>query len=140
MMDDLLQASARAISEWLETRLPSLSENWWAEHVLGRLTFQQQRFAEQRRIQSLSSLDLAAVLRVLDQNWSELAAVEPLPREARNWVKELQSVRNRWAHAPVGGVGPSDAFRDADTLDRLLSVVGASKALLVRFSQFSRSR
>ncbi|MEW6707889.1 MAG: helicase-related protein [Pseudomonadota bacterium] len=135
-MNELLQASAGVIAKWLAAKLPGLSANWWREHVVDRLTFQQQRFAEDRRIQSLSGLDLAAVLRVLDQNWNELAAVNPLPREARNWVKELQSARNRWAHAPAGGVGPTDAFRDADTLERLLAVVGASPDLMERLSAF----
>lgn len=135
-MNELLQESAGAIASWLEGRLPSLTANWWVEHVVNRLTFQQQRLVDERRIQTLSGLDLAAVLRVLDQSWSELAGADPLPREGRNWVKELQSVRNRWAHAPVGGVGPTDAFRDADTLERLLVVVGANSELLKRVAKF----
>lgn len=137
-MNELLHASAGVISKWLETRLPSLSPNWWREHVVNRLTFQQQRLVEDRHIQSLTGLDLAAVLRILDQNWSELAAVNPLQREARNWVKELQSVRNRWAHAPAGGIGPTDAFRDADTLQRLLVVVGAGTELMERLEEFKK--
>lgn len=135
-MNELLQASAGVISHWLEARLPSLSADWWAEHVVNRLTFQQQRLVEDRRIHALSGLDLAAVLRVIDQNWNEIAATHPLPREARNWVKELQSVRNRWAHAPVGGINPTDAFRDADTLERLLIVVGAGSDLMQRVEAF----
>lgn len=135
-MNELLPAAAGVIAKWLEANLPGLSANWWVEHVVNRLTFQQQRQVEDRRIQSLRGLDLAAVLRVLDQNWSELAAVEPLPREARNWVKELQSVRNRWAHAPAGGVRPADAFRDADTLDRLQAVVGGGADLASRLEGF----
>lgn len=35
---------------------------------------------------------------MLDQNWYELSARLSLPREGRNWVKELQSARNTWAH------------------------------------------
>ena len=124
-MNELLHNSGSAIAIWLEAKLPALSSNWWKENVVNRLTFQQQRLVEEKRVQSLAGLDLAAVLRVLDQNWSELAGGEPLPREARNWVKELQSVRNRWAHAPAGGLSPTDTFRDADTLGRLLKVVGA---------------
>lgn len=129
-MNELLQASVAVISCWLEEKLPKLGSQWWQDNVVQRLTFQQQRLLEEKRVQSLRSLDMAAVLRVLDQNWSELAAVVPLPREARNWVKELQSVRNRWAHAPMGGIAPSDVFRDADTLERLLKVLGADEALL----------
>lgn len=129
-MNELLHVSIAVISRWLEEKLPHLGSKWWVDNVVNRLTFQQQRLLEEKRVKSLHGLDMAAVLRVLDQNWSELAAVEPLPRDARNWVKELQSVRNRWAHAPVGGISPTDIFRDADTLERLLKVLGADEALL----------
>jgi ATP-dependent helicase HepA len=135
-MNELLLASAKAISAWLENKLPALGSTWWVDNVIQRLTFQQQRSAQERRIVSLSQLDLAALLRILDQNWHELAAVEPVPKEARNWVKELQTVRNRWAHAPSGGLSPHDAFRDADTLARLLEVVGAQSALLAEVAAF----
>lgn len=138
-MNELLFASAGVIARWLEVRLPALGLNWWVVHVVSRLTFQQQRLVDERRIQSLAELDLAAVLRVLDQNWSELAGAESLPRDARNWVKELQSVRNRWAHAPAGGLSHPDAFRDADTLGRLLCVVGADAQLMRRVTDFKAS-
>jgi SNF2 family DNA or RNA helicase len=139
-MNELLLASARLIAKWLESKLPDLSENWWGEHVVNRLTFQQQRQIEDRRIQSLDGLDLAAILRVLDQNWSELAGSNSLPREARTWVKELQSVRNRWAHMPAGGVSPIDAFRDADTLERLLAVVGGASDLAQRIDSIKAEK
>lgn len=135
-MNELLHASGGVISRWLEAKLPALGSKWWDDNVVNRLTFQQQRLVDEKRIQSLAGLDLAAVLRILDQNWSELAGAEPLPRDARNWVKELQSVRNRWAHAPAGGVSPTDTFRDADTLERLLKVLGADEALLSKLNVF----
>lgn len=138
-MNELLRKSGGVIAHWLEAKLPALSTNWWMEQVMNRLTFQQQRLVEEKRIQSLAGLDLAAVLRVLDQNWSELAGAEALPREARTWVKELQSVRNRWAHAPAGGLSPTDAFRDADTLERLLEVVSASVDLLAEVERFKQT-
>ncbi|MPS82139.1 MAG: hypothetical protein E2591_29140 [Achromobacter sp.] len=103
-MNELLHDSASVIGQWLKTKLPILGADWWVGNVVNRLTFQQQRLVEEKGIQSLDGLDLAAVLRVLDQNWSELAGAMSLPREARNWVKELQSVRNRWAHAPAAGL------------------------------------
>ena len=129
-MNEILNATGAVIAQWLEARLPRLSGNWWTEQVVRRLTFQQQRLVEERRITSLHALDFAAVLRVLDQNWGELAAVENLPREARNWVKELQSIRNHWAHAPLSGLSATDIFRDADTLERLLVVLDANSGIL----------
>lgn len=138
-MNELLHASGGAIARWLEAKLPALGSTWWVHNVVNRLTFQQQRLVEEKRIQSLSGLDLSAVLRVLDQNWSELAGIEPLPREARNWIKELQSVRNRWAHAPAGGLSAPDSYRDADTLERLLYVIDAGDPLLSRVEEYKQT-
>lgn len=135
-MNELLFSSTNAFSVWLEANLPALGSTWWADNVVQRLTFQQQRSVQERHIDSLSRLDLAALLRVLDQNWHELAAFKPLPKEARNWVKELQTVRNRWAHAPSGGLSQNDAYRDADTLARLLEVIGAPPELLEDVASF----
>lgn len=135
-MNDFLNATGAVIAQWLEARLPRLSSDWWKEQVVQRLTFQQQRLVEERRITSLSSLDFAAVLRVLDQNWGELSAIENLPREARTWVKELQSIRNRWAHAPLSGLSATDTFRDADTLERLLLVLSENSGLLEKLGKF----
>lgn len=135
-MNELLSEAATELCRWLEGALPNLGPSWWSENVVNRLTFQQQRLVEEKRIHSLTALDLAATLRVLDQNWHELAAVVPLPRDARNWVKELQGVRNRWAHAPSSGHSPKDTFRDADTLGRLLETLGASTETLAQIDAF----
>jgi ATP-dependent helicase HepA len=135
-LNDLLLASAKAFCAWLELNLPKLGSAWWSENVVERLTFQQQRLVQERRILTLAGLDLAALLRVLDQNWHEIAAIQPLPKEARTWVKELQGVRNRWAHAPSGGFSTQDAYRDADTLSRLLEVIGVSQDLSGRIENY----
>ena len=59
-MNALLHESSGAISKWLDIKLPALSANWWANHVVNRLTFQQQRLVDENRIQTLAGLDLAA--------------------------------------------------------------------------------
>lgn len=87
-LNELLQSSGKAICSLLETWLPRLGGDWWKDCVIQRLTFQQQRSVEDRRIATLTALDFAALLRVLDQNWHEIAAVHRLPREARTWLKE----------------------------------------------------
>lgn len=138
-MNELLNKSGGFIARWLEESLRLLSTNWWKDQVVNRLTFQQQRLVDEKCIQTMCDLDLAAVLRVLDQNWNELAGAMPLPREGRNWVKELQSARNRWAHAPASGLSPADAFRDADTLGRLLNLVRANTDLLAEVERFKNT-
>jgi ATP-dependent helicase HepA len=107
--------------------LPKLSNNWWQVNVLAKLSFQQQSYVKTSRVTSLTQLDLAAHLRILDQNWHEIANLRDLPMAARNWTKEAQTIRNRWAHAPTTGVPDEDIYRDLDTIERLAQALGASE-------------
>jgi superfamily II DNA or RNA helicase len=59
-----------------------------------------------------------------------------LPREARSWVKELQTVRNKWAHLSSESLPASDTYRDVDTLGRLLAVLGAAPSTLEAVESF----
>src|SRR3954464_11344156 len=97
-MHELLVNAGPDLATYLSAKLPKLSPDWWQKHVVQRLSFQQQRMVEERGIRELRQLDFAALLRVLDQNWYELSNSGTLPREGRNWLKELQVVRNKWAH------------------------------------------
>lgn len=123
-----IQVATGDIARFLEEKMPSISDAWWERHVIDRLSFQQQRVVKELGHTSLRQLDFAALLRVLDQNWYELSNGSNLPREARNWIKELQTVRNKWAHLSAEVMPPSEIYRDADTLGRLLQLIGASAA------------
>ena len=125
-MNDLLKSATGELERFLSESLPALSDDWWKMHVLDRLSFQQQRLAQERNFRALRDLDFAALLRVLDQNWFELSSSRSLPKEGRNWVKELQTVRNKWAHLSSQGIPNSEVYRDADTLGRVLAMIGAS--------------
>ncbi|MBN4083050.1 hypothetical protein JYU08_00010 [bacterium AH-315-B06] len=97
----------------------NLSADSWQKHVVDHQNFQQQRSVQERGHRSLNQQDFAASLRVLDQNWYELSNQLSLPRDARSWVKELQTVRNKWAHLSSETMPPSDTYRDIDTLGHL---------------------
>lgn len=56
-------------------------------------------------------------------------------KDARNWLKEAQSIRNRWAHAPAGGLPDDVCYRDIDTIERLLQAFGADSDTLDPISQ-----
>lgn len=124
MLQPVLNKSAQALQSVLAQALPEISTDWWKSCVIDRLTFSQNRIVEEKGMASLSGLDLSALLRVTDQNWSELSRLWRLPFEVRNWLKEAQSIRNRWAHLPPGGLPPNDVYRDADTIFRLMSGLG----------------
>lgn len=125
----LLQAS-RSVCRFLEEVLPTLSASWWADLVVANLSFQQRRAVETRRITALSGLDLAALLRVLDANWHAIADRLGLPSETRHYLKEMRTVRDRWAHAAASEFSPDDVYRDLDTLQRFLVSIGAEEELL----------
>lgn len=124
-MNNLIHVSTTELVRFLAKHLPAISDEWWEKHVVDRLSFQQQRMVQERNYRKLEQLDLAALLRVLDQNWFELSGSLRLPREGRHWVKELQTVRNKWAHASIEETPASEQFRDADTLGRLLNMLEA---------------
>ena len=83
-----------------------------------------------QQVTSLDGLDLAALLRVFDANYFEISNATDLPRETRNWLKELQQVRNRWAHHTGNEERPDDLFRDLDTLERFLGAIGGDASLI----------
>ena len=129
-LNKLLQTAAKSIASYLDQLLPSIFDNWWKDAVVDKLSFQQQRQVEQKRIVSLQSLDLAALLRVLDKNWYQISMKMNLPQEARHFVKEMQTVRNRWAHAGTEGFPLENVYRDLDTLQRFATVIEAEKAFI----------
>ena len=138
-MHQILADVAAVISGLLERELPQAGKDWWQSCVVDRLSIQQQRLVSDRRVDSLSGLDLAALIRVFDQNWNSLGYRLHLDQQTRNWLKEAKGIRDRWAHLPPGGLRPDDAYRDVDTLYRFLGVLGADQAILDR-AQAERGR
>lgn len=135
-MEKLLISLTKELQRLLSAWLPALVvDDWWGRYVLTSLSHMQRQQAEQRGISKLSELDLTALLRVLDQNWFELSNHANIPKEARNWLKETQSIRNRWAHTPSGGWDDESTYRDLDTLVRLQQAIGVSTSVLNELHQ-----
>jgi len=89
----------------------------------------------ERGISNLDGLDLAALLRVFDANYFDLSQRLRLPRQTRNWLKELQHVRNRWAHHSGEEDSPDDRFRELDTLERFLGAIEGDPILISSLRQ-----
>jgi len=122
---ELFSQLTKELCAYLAQALPKLSESWWQEHVLAELSFQQQQIVEQHGIHTLAGLDLAALLRILDRNWYEISNIDALPPGTRNFVKEMQTIRNRWAHSGSEEIGKDNLFRDLDTMQRLAMAINA---------------
>lgn len=138
-MHQILADVASLTASLLERELPKTGADWWQSCVVDRLSLQQQRLVSDRRVDSLAGLDLAGLLRIFDQNWHSLGYRLNLDQQTRIWLKEAQGIRNRWAHLPPGGLRPEDAYRDVDTLYRLLGLLGAEQVILDR-AQSERER
>ena len=130
METDILTVLSQQLNATLNTVLPKLAQDWWKSRVVDKLTFQQQAFARNLPIGALNQLDLAALLRIADQNWFELSQQANLSKEARNWLKEAMTIRNRWAHCPADGLDDEIHYRDIDTLERLLQALDANNGTL----------
>lgn len=126
----LLNQTTQLLANYLTKVLPALDANWWKEYVLPSLSDSQIEVVRRSQVQALSGLDLAALLRVLDQNWYMLADRQNFTPADRNFVKEMQSVRNRWAHLSADGVDADDEYRDLDTLQRFVELIGGSQAFV----------
>ena len=129
-MAEFLHATLEQLSSWLTHTLSQLDDAWWDSLVLTKLSFQQQQRVNTRGIDSLDDLDLAALLRILDQNWYQISQVKKFSQQERHYVKEMQSIRNRWAHIDAKGMEADDTYRDMDTIQRFISVIDGPDELL----------
>jgi ATP-dependent helicase HepA len=126
-MMGFLSKTAELVATYLEKLMPTLFDDWWTKAVVSSLSFQQRRRVEQQGISGLSDLDLAALLRVLDQNWYQISLKTNPAAEAKHFLKEMQTVRNRWAHAGTEGFPVDDVYRDFDTLQRFALTIEANQ-------------
>src|SRR5665647_101737 len=135
MFSLLSNETAESLRAFLGPVLTEISANWWSSNVISTLSFQQQRMVEEKGLSSLSDLDLAALLRVLDKNWYDISSKRILTSEARSWTREMQHIRNKWAHAAGQLSEPEDIYRDLDTLQRFLSAISADSSLIESIKQ-----
>lgn len=115
-----------SLADYLAEVLPDIGgPDWWKNYVIAQLTAGQARAVATLYEGDLHGLDLAALLRVAERNWSELVAKRPVPTDARSLLGELKVVRNRYAHAPASGIALEDQLRDVDTVRRFLKAIAA---------------
>jgi len=76
-----LQRLMPFLAQYLKNVLSSQSSDWWAGSVVNQLSFHQQRQINEKKITSIESLDLAALIRVFDKNWHGISFHQQLSRE-----------------------------------------------------------
>lgn len=136
---EILRIVAKQLTTWLKKNLSSLDEGWWESLVLPVLSYQQKQRVDRKNISGLDGLDLAALLRVFDQNWYQIAQIFNFSTQDRHYVKEMQTIRNRWAHIDTQDFNPEDVYRDIDTLQRFLKMLTVDDGVLSEVKQFKNS-
>lgn len=97
-INEYLHQATSLLVAWLEGKLRRVCDDWWNECVLDRLSYRQREIAVEKGFQELSDFDLAAVLRIADKNWYDMRNFAYLPTSERDCIRDMQSVRNNWAH------------------------------------------
>lgn len=133
-----LSDANKLLCSFLKKTLPFLANNWWNICVVKNLSFHQRRRIEFKKSSSLSDLDLAALLRIFDKNWYKINKIKKFPHEALNYVKEMQAVRNKWAHIGTGDVPKDDIFRDLDTLQRFIRLIKPDDKLIKKIQYIKK--
>jgi len=136
---ELLLITAKELSTWLKKNLSALDEGWWKSFVLPALSYQQRQRVDRKNISDIVGLDLAALLRILDQNWYQFTQTFNFSTQDRHYLKEMQTIRNRWAHIDTQVLISEDVYRDIDTLQRFLQILTADDGVLTEVKQFKNS-
>ncbi|QXE85542.1 hypothetical protein KP003_14270 [Geomonas nitrogeniifigens] len=135
MYNLLFKETTGSLRVFLHGVLSEISDIWWTKCVLNVLSPDQKRQVEESRVKDLSGLDLQPLIIIFDRNWKEISKRRSLPPTVRTYLKEIQAIRNQWAH-PTGEVDPEeDICRSLDTLERLLKHIEADSALIARVAE-----
>ena len=135
-MQHFLHLITGIIADWLNNALSVRGDHWWDEAVYQHLSFSPQQNINRTQQTDLRKLDFAALLRVLDGNWFFLSENYAWDRTVRNYIKEAQNIRNKWAHCNTLGYNDGDIYRDCDTFERLLAALNPECPLCAELAQF----
>ena len=137
-LSEFLLRLTEDLSVWLEDNLSRRDDNWWKSCVYEYLSYHQQLRVEREQISSLKQLDLVALLRVFDWNWGWLHQKFNFPRSDQNFLSEMKTVRNRWAHIEPGGIELVDVYQDLDTIRRVVSLLDDKASIIAEIKQFKK--
>jgi hypothetical protein len=126
------------IVEFLNDVLPKISNKWWEKTVIDKLTDDQKRNVNRKKIKNLDGLDLAALLRIFDMNWKEISQPFDFITEDRNILKDMQTVRNNWSHKSKTGYSLDDIYRDFDTIQRFLKLINTNQDIIIELERIKR--
>lgn len=125
-MNEYMYQLTEKIGEWLEKKLPTLTENWWEELIINNLSALQQEQIIMNQIKDIKGLDLAALLKVLDRNWFVITSTFFINNRERHNIKKMQQVRNSWAHISQNTITKDKIIGDVETIIALMQAFDAN--------------
>jgi hypothetical protein len=134
-----LDEATKYLANFLSINLPLIyGAEWWKLGVTDKITSLQFSNVNTRILKSIFQLDLAALLQVMDKNWKELSIQNTLPFDDFIYVKEMKSVRNRWAHSSSEEFTIDDIYRDIDTLERFYKTIKVSQDTIIELNKLKK--
>ena len=131
---NLFNTSGQYIASFLETWLPKIDEDWWEYRVLNNVPDFIKRNIENNG--TIYNLDVAALLKILDANWKELSEITHLDFVMRNYAKEMQTIRNTWAHQSSENFSSETIERHLSTLYQFCKGLNAPQPYLDRVQEY----
>lgn len=138
-INEYLHQATGLIVSWLDAKLRKVCEDWWNECVLDRLSFRQREIAIEKDFKELSDFDLAAVLRIADKNWYDMRNFAYLHTSERECIRDMQSVRNNWAHCAGTLPGKDAIIHDIEVLIKFFLQMEAPKNDINQLEEFKRN-
>lgn len=127
--------------EYLEVVLPSLYDDWWEESVIHCLSYHQQRVVLQTENKSLQSLDLDALLTIIEHNWHKITHKKGLVLEDRYFLKEMQIIQNHWSQNSSDDLtlDVDVQIKDLDTMYHFISAIDGKEELMEEINDLKSS-
>ena len=138
MHEALLKANIK-LADWLEKKLVELDADYWQNLVVPKVSYNQKLNIDRKRYTKLRQLDLAVLLRVINKNWDDLSYKFNIEGRVRNYLNEVQDIRNRYAHMS-DYPSAEDFARDVDTLARFLAGIGMDDDFVSQVKQIGKEQ
>jgi len=115
------------LARFFEIVLPKISNNWWKNIVVNKLTDEQRDRVQNENITNLRELDIRALFRVFEQNVNDISRQCKFYKKDKNLIFDMTAVCNHWAHKPIKGYNVDEIYRDLDTMQLFLKLINAEK-------------
>lgn len=138
-INEYLHQATGLLVAWLDGKLRRVSDDWWNECVLDRLSYRQREIAIEKGFKELSDFDLTAVLRIAGKNWYDMRSFAYLPTSERECIRDMQSVRNNWVHCAGTLPGKDAIIHDIEVLIKFFEQMEAPQTDINQLEELKKN-